>query len=225
MHATASPRPLALPAGLFYLAVIAAGLTAEFAIRQPLLVAGDPAATFANVAAALPRMRLGFALDTLMILADIGLAVLLFFLFRPVQPVLATFAMVFRLMQAAVLAAGLLLHLAAMRVAAGPASDWVLALMELQADGYDLGLIFFGFNCLVMAVLLARSGFAPRLLAALVGAAGVVYLAGSFARFLAPALHGYVLPAYAVPMLAELSFALWLLWFARRGSHPAPQGA
>lgn len=220
-----SPARLALPAGLLYLGVIAAGLTAEFAIRQPLVVSGDAAATFANIAASLPLMRAGFALDTAMVLADIGLAVLLFFLFRPAGPVLATFAMVFRLVQAVVLAAGLLLHLGAMHLATGPQTETVLFLMEMQAQGYDLGLIFFGVNCLVMAVLLCHSGLAPRFLAALVGAAGLVYLAGSFTRFLAPGLHGYVLPAYAVPMLAELAFALWLLWLALRGSRVTPDRA
>jgi len=39
----------------------------------------------------------------------------------------------------------------------------------------------------------------------------VVYLAGSFTRFLIPGYASFIEPAYIVPVVAELSFCLWLL--------------
>ncbi|WP_253913120.1 DUF4386 domain-containing protein [Pseudoruegeria sp. HB172150] len=206
-------RICAALAGTLYLVVIAAGLSAEFAIRQPLIVPGDAAATAGNIRASAGLFRAGFALDAAMALADVGLAVALFLLFRSVQPGLALAAMVFRLVQAAVLAMNLLFHTGALQMALGGGSDTaVLWLVETQAAGYDLGLIFFGVNCLLMATLIRRSGFAPRGLGVLVGLAGVVYLTGSFTRFLAPEMLALMQPAYVLPMAAEIWFCGWLLW-------------
>ncbi|MCP4686236.1 MAG: DUF4386 family protein [bacterium] len=42
-------------------------------------------------------------------------------------------------------------------------------------------------------------------------AAGLVYLTGSHVRFLAPDFHSFVTAAYVVPLVAEVSFCLWLL--------------
>ena len=40
--------------------------------------------------------------------------------------------------------------------------------------------------------------------------AGIVYIAGSFARVPAPELKDVVMPTYLLPFVAELSPALWL---------------
>ena len=72
-------------------------------------------------------------------------------------------------------------------------------------------MIFFGINCLLTGYLVIRSGFLPRFIGALVIAAGLVYLTGSFILFLAPALSAGFEIAYLIPLIAELSFCLWLL--------------
>jgi hypothetical protein len=60
-----------------------------------------------------------------------------------------------------------------------------------------------------MALLLRRAGV--RWLSVLIALAGCVYLLGSATRFLAPEVNALMQPAYLVPVVAELSFALWLL--------------
>jgi hypothetical protein len=62
-------------------------------------------------------LRLSIAADAIMAMSDAALAVLLFFILRAYGPGLALAAMVFRLMQGAVIAASLLLLLAALRPA------------------------------------------------------------------------------------------------------------
>jgi len=94
-------------------------------------------------------------------------------------------------------------------------ADLALIFIAMHAYGYDLGLIFFGVNCLLTAVLIVQSGFVPRVLGIGIGLSGLVYLSGSILRFLAPELHGIVAPAYVVPLVAETAFGLWLLFTPR----------
>lgn len=200
-------------AGLLYVGVIACGIGAELALRAPLIDHADPEGTAAAIAGHEGMWRAALALDLVMATFDVALAVLLFALFRPVDALLSGLAMALRLVQMAVVAA----HLPLLSAAIGVPDP--LPAIERHAAGYDLGLWFFGVNGLVTATLLWRGG-GPRLLAGLIAAAGLVYLAGSLTRFVAPDLNTLIQPAYAVPLLAELGFALWLSLGAR-GLRPA----
>jgi len=230
-------RSVARLAGLFYVVIIVCGMASELAVRVPNIVPGDPAATAANLVEKAGLFRLSVAADIVMALSDVALAVLLFWLLRPAGGILALAAMAFRLVQAAIIGAGLLFQQAALLAANSapgfdPAGRKALALLflDLHAHGYDLGLVFFGVACLCLGRLIVLSGYLPRWLGYLVAAAGLVYLAGSFTRFLAPEFLGAVQFAYAIPLVAETAFALWLLlrgvdeaqWHARRrGPSPA----
>lgn len=209
-------RQIALVAGLLYLLIIGLGITSEAAIRLPLIVAGDAAATAANIAAHETLFRLSLAGDALMALADVALAILLFVLLSPAGLLLAALATAFRLMQTAVIAANLLNQQGALLLLTGgidPATAQPLSLhaLALHAQGYDLGLIFFGVNALLIAVLLIRSGDFPGWIGALMAGAGAIYLVGSFLRLLAPDWAAAFAPAYLVPVIAETTLALWLL--------------
>ena len=215
---TISPRRLARIAGLFYVIIIACGIWSEFSVRLFQINRGDVAETATNVALHEATFRLALAADTVMAISDVALAVLLYVLLRPAGTVLSLMAMTFRLVQAAVIGASLLFYLAGILVVTGP---WGLDLedreglaglaFEIHAHGYDLGLVFFGVACVLLGLLVWRSGFLPRWLGALVIATGPVYLVGSFLRFLAPDAASAFEPAYLLPLVAETAFALWLL--------------
>lgn len=221
MTTTDNPQTMARAAGALYLVIIVFGIWSELAVRGGLVVAGDAAATADNIAAHTGLFRLGFAADSVMAISDAALAVLLYVLLKPVSATLALMAAVFRLLQTAVIGVNLLNQYAALlilgdadRVAAlgaGQADALALFFLETQSHGYDLGLIFFGVNSLLTGWLVWRAAFLPRVLGALLAAAGVVYLAGSYLLFLAPSVHGVFEPAYAVCLIAELAFCLWLL--------------
>jgi len=220
---SSEPSPLlcARLAGVLYLVIIVFGISSEVFIRASLIVSGDAAATAGNILASPDLFRAGFAADALMLLSDVAIAVLFYQLLKPVSGTLAMTAAAFRLMQAAILGFNLLNYYAPMlllgdggRVSAfEPAQVQALALLflDLHRHGYDLGLIFFGLSNLVLGYLVVRSEYFPAVLGYGLQAAGVVYLAGSFTLFLAPAHVSLVEPAYVVPLLAELSFCLWLL--------------
>jgi len=120
-----------------------------------------------------------------------------------------------------VLGFNLLLYYAAILLLSGEAYNAVfgpdelhslaLLFLEMHSYGYDLGLLFFGLSILIVGWLVSRSGYLPKILGYGLIAAGIVYLAGSFTRFVAPAYISVIEPAYVVPLVAELAFCLWLL--------------
>ncbi|MEE4121057.1 MAG: DUF4386 domain-containing protein [Paracoccaceae bacterium] len=226
MLSATSPSATARAAGALYLVIISCGLWSELAVRGPLAADGDADATAAAILAGEGLFRAAFAADTVMAMADVALAILLAALFWSVAPVIAALAAAFRLIQASVLANNLSHHHEALLVleAGGDgAAEAALHALSMHAHGYDLGLIFFGVNCLFTGWLILRSELLPRALGAGIVAAGIVYLAGSYALFLAPAVAPALAPAYAVPLFAETALCLWLLAFGVRGQLPPAQ--
>ncbi|MAW87584.1 MAG: hypothetical protein CMJ42_13765 [Phyllobacteriaceae bacterium] len=205
------PASLLRLAGLAYLLIILAGVSAEAFLRGPLIDHSDPAATFAAINGHAALFRLSIAADLVMAMSDALLAVLLFLIFGPVSLALSLAALVFRLIQTAIIAAGLLALQGAWLLARADDADGMLFLLDLHRHGYDHGLVFFAVNCVLTGLLVIRSGWFARLLGIGLIAAGPVYLAGSLCRFFAPELLPYVQPAYAVPLVAESAFCLWLL--------------
>lgn len=218
---TVSPQPYARTAGALYLIVIVFGIGAELFVRGNILVPGDAATTARNILASESVFRLGFAGDSLVFLADVAIAVLLYVLLAPVSKTLALIAAGFRLTQTAVLASNLLNHHAALELLDSPGYAAAFTPQQLQAlslhalemhgYGYDLALLFFGLSCLVLGWLIARSGYLPHLLGLLVFLAGIAYLIGSYTLFLLPDFTSSIEPIYIVPLISEIALCLWLL--------------
>ncbi|KQW51639.1 MULTISPECIES: DUF4386 domain-containing protein [unclassified Roseateles] len=215
-----SPRELRL-AGLCYLAIIALGLWAETHVRGSLVVPGDAAATAERIAANPQLWRLGLVADLLMQLLDLPVIVVLWRLLRPVNETLALTATFLNLVQTAVLVANRvqllttldLLTSPAIAAAFLPGQREALAMLavQLHGQGFGIGLIFFGFACVIRGWLIARSGLLPRALGWLLLVAGLAYLLNSFALLLAPAFAKLLFPAVMLPVLVgELAFALWM---------------
>lgn len=207
-----SSRPLMRLAGAAYLVIILAGVGGEMALRAPLLSAPAPAE---SIAANLVQFRASLGADLIMILADIGLALAFFTLLRPVSETAARAALVFRLMQAALITVGVQFLAAVPGLIAAGDPSLALHFAGQHAVAYDTGLIFFGINSGIMAWLLCRSGQTPTLLNAGIGLSGLVYIAGGITRLLAPEMISLLQPAYLLPLAAESWLCLWLL-FARR---------
>lgn len=209
-------------AGLLYLLIIVCGIGSEAFIRQALRIPGDAQATAANILASEGLFRLGFMADVVMALSDVALAVLLYVMLASVSRTVALLATAFRLVQTAIVGNNLLNHHASLRVLDGAEASFdafntsqleTLAsfALDTHAHGYDLGLFFFGINSILMGALLYRAEYAPKALGVVMCLAGGVYLVGSTLRFAAPTAAGPFAEAYVIPVIAELSFAVWLL--------------
>ncbi len=210
---------LARVAGVLYLVIIVCGVWSDGFVRARLVVAGDAAQTAQNILASPDLFRLSFVADSVMVSCDVALAVVLFGLLRKVNDLLASLATAFRLTQAAVLGLNLLnqqqtlalLTAPHLALEAGVRDTLALLFVEAHAYGYDLGLMFFGVNCMVTGYLVFKSGFLPRGVGVLLAASGPVYLVGSYLRFLAPDVAVAFQPAYVLPLVAESALCVWLL--------------
>ncbi len=216
-----SPLIYSRVAGTLYLVIIASGIFGEAFVRSGLIVPENAAATAHNIMASPGLFRVGFLADSIMFLSDVALAVLLFVLLRPVNKVIALVAMCFRLTQTAVLALNLLNYYAAVLLlddavyASAFEPDQLESLsylfLDLHGHGYDLGLLLFGVHCLLIGYLIFKSRYLPKALGALMVAASVSYIVGSYTRFLFPDDVSVVAPVYIVAFVAEISLCLWLL--------------
>lgn len=207
----ADPRLVRL-AGALYLAIILCGLTAELFLRGPLLQ-GTPDQIARALGANIGQLRLSLVADTVMILADVTLALVFFGLLRHISESLALAAMVFRLGQAALIGVSLMALASAPSLLAD-APRIAVHMTELHAIGYDVGLILFAVNSVIMSVLLWRSDV-PNVIAVGIAASGLVYATGSLTRLVAPDWVVVIEPAYLIPMIAESALCLWLLIRAR----------
>ena len=91
--------------------------------------------------------------------------------------------------------------------------------LNMHSHGYDLGLLFFGISNLFLGYLITKSNYVPAMLGYGLAAAALVYLLGSYARFLLPDVVPLIEPLYAIPLAAELAFCLWLLVKGLRRNH------
>jgi len=220
--AQSSPQVYARIGGILYLMIIVAGAFGEIFVRGTLIVSGDAASTASNIMASQSLWRIGIAGDIIVHVFDIPLMLALYVILKPVNKNLALLAVLFNLIQTAVLVANkfnLLMPLFLMGNADYLKSfepNQLYALIQLfvrlHGYGFGMGLIFFGFECLVLGYLIFRSGYLPRVLGVLMAVAGLSYLTNSFALLLAPTFSSMIVPAILVPALVgELSLSLWLL--------------
>lgn len=206
----AQPPHILRAAGVLYLVIIATGLTGELALRGPLIGA-SPAETAAALASGEMLLRLSVLADAVMISADVALAILLFAILAPAGRLLASLAAAFRLIQAAILGAGLTTLFSALVWSGAGQQDMAHSALLLHATGYDLGLIFVGISSVLTGLLLIRHPAFPAWLGTMIAAAGLVYLAGSTLRVTLPDAYALFQPAYLVAVIAETAFAVRLL--------------
>jgi hypothetical protein len=84
--------------------------------------------------------------------------------------------------------------------------------LNVQAQGYAVGLVFFGFYCLITGYVVFISKVVPQMLGILYIISGVGYLINSFTMFLSKGFANPVFNYVAIPIfIGELSFCLWLL--------------
>jgi hypothetical protein len=194
--------------GALYLVIIVAGIVGPLITRELLIVPHDAVATAHNIAASPGLWRLGIALDVVAQLCDVPVMLILFLLLSPVNKNVARLALLFNIVQTATLVANQLTL-----VAAGLLSPDQPALADVALRTYSvgepLGLVFFGFTCVLEGYLIRHSGYLPWILGLLMQIAGVAYVANSFLLLLAPDVASIL---FLIPtVVAELSLALWLV--------------
>ena len=218
-----APQLYARVAGILYLAIILLGLFGEVYVRGTLVVAGDAAVTFDNIAHSKLLWSAGIVGDLLMHVLDVPVIWMLYLLLLPVSKPLAQLATLFNIVQTAVLVANKTTLLFPLFLLGSGTYLNVFSAQQLQAlsylaigahdYGFGIGLIFFGFACLVRGYMIFRSGYFPKALGLMLLIAGLCYLINSFALLLAPSWAALIFPGVLMPaFVGELSLSLWLVF-------------
>jgi hypothetical protein len=209
-------------AGALYWMVIAGGLVAG-GVEGFLTVPGDPAATAQAIAAQEAVWRWGIGIHLLYLaFPAVIMDVLLYRIFKPVQPTLALLALASALTAGAVEGAALLQLYVPLAIGEAGASLDALdeggrqALAYLAIGLYETGsgfaLLFFSGFCAAIGTLILRSRLLPRFIGVMMLLAGICYLVNSLTTVVSPALAGVLLPWILLPcFFGEASLATWLL--------------
>ncbi|MEP7012521.1 MAG: DUF4386 domain-containing protein [Acidobacteriota bacterium] len=222
MNREINPQVYARVGGVLYLIIIALGMVEEFFIRGRITVAGDAAATFANLHSMERLWRTGIAIELVIGIITIVLSVILYVLTRPVQKELALLALLFGSIATAVEIAYSIqlvealfpLGKSAYLTAFSPGQLQAMTALAMKAHvfGFGIALLLFGPFFLVTGYLIFKSGYLPKPIGVLYQLAGLGYMFNGFVLVLAPQLAGPAFMIMAVPaFLGETSFAAWLL--------------
>ncbi len=217
-----SNKNLARIAGLLYLIVIATGLFSEVFVRQALRVSGDALATAQNIQSHEMLFRWGLVADLVNFVVGLPSVLIIYFLFKRVNKFLLQLALIFVVIQTAVITVNLLNQVSPLLILGNEAylqtlppnqlATVSLLFLNIQAQGYAIGLVFFGVYCLLVGFVIFKSQMVPKILGILYIITGMAYLINSFTMLLS---KGFVNPVFnyvAIPIIiGELSFSLWLL--------------
>lgn len=217
-----SDKNLARIAGLFYLIVIATGLFSEVFVRQALTVSGDALATAHNIQSSEMFFRWGFVADLINFICGLPCVLIIYFLFKRVNKFLLQLALIFVIIQTAIIAVNLLNQVSPLLILSKAAylntlqphqlATLSLLSLNIQVQGYAIGLVFFGVYCLLVGYVIFKSQMVPKFLGILYITSGLGYLINSFTMFLSKGFVNPIFTYIAIPIfIGELSFCLWLL--------------
>lgn len=203
-------------AGIFYFLVFVTGVLSLPA--SALLVQGDAMATAANIYAHEPIYVSGFAALLINVVCYVVVTALFYRLFRVVSGTVSLTAALVSLVGCAVQASMCVLYIAPLTYLNGQTYLNVFTPVQLQSlayvtirlysQGYDVGLVFFGFYCVLIGALIVRSTFIPKTFGILMVIAGLGWL-----TFLTPQLATAWQPWNLLPgVIGEGALTLWLLF-------------
>ena len=189
---------------LLLLAVVAA--LANFGAVEAVVTPGDSARTAQDLIASEGLFRWGVIGLMAVAILDIVVAYALMVVFEPVSRSVATLAAVFRVAYATVFVVAISQLVSALSLLGDP-DETMRAIGEFHTI-WDAGYALFGIHLLLIGYLVYRSGFAPRIIGAMLVVAGLGYLVDKVGAVL---VSGYALDVSRVSFVGEAVLIFWLL--------------
>jgi hypothetical protein len=217
-----SDKNLARFAGFCYLVVIATGLFSEIFVRQALRVGNDAMATARNIQTNEMLFRWGFVADLINFVIGLPTVLIIYHFFKKSNKILLQIALAMVIIQTAIIAVNLLNQISPLLILSNDAylntfqqdqlATLSLLFLNIQSQGYGIGLVFFGFYCILIGYVIYRTNAIPKIIGVLYSIAGICYLINSFTMFLSKGFANPLFIYLAIPILiGELSLCLWLL--------------
>ncbi len=219
-----APKTYARYAGLLYILIAIAGGFSMGYVPSVIMADGNALETVNNILANQGLVRLGILGDIIVFLCEIALSVMLFRLLKPIGETMSLTAALARIGMAVIIAVNAILDTVPLILLsdasyleafeAAQLHALVMVFIELEANGVMVWQMFFGLHLAVMAYLVMKSGYFPKIL-------GLMMLVGSFGYTLqslttvialdVQILSWLVVGLLVVVTIGEISFAFWLL--------------
>ena len=203
--------------GLLYLGVAITGMLGFLLIRPEIYVAGDAAATLANLVEREMLARIGIAFELLVVLTQALVSVWFYKLFRTVSSTAAGSLAAFGLINSTAILCSAAFLVTALTVAldpalapAGDAAATVQLMYETSGAFWGVGALFFGLWLIPMGYLVLASRWMPRPLGRILMAGGVGYILSAFVVYLIPGAPGAV--ELALTVLATVG-EFWMIGY------------
>jgi len=217
-----SDKNLARIAGFCYLIVIATGLFSEVCVRQTLRVANDALATAHNIQTNEMLFRWGFVADLINFVVGIPTILIIYHFFKKSNKIILQIALALVIIQTAIIAVNLLNQITPLLLLGNDTylntlqpnqlATLSLLYLNIQSIGYGIGLVFFGFYCILIGYAIFKTNAIPKFIAVAYAIAGLCYLINSFTMFLSKGFANQMFVYLAIPIfIGELSLCMWLL--------------
>jgi hypothetical protein len=212
--------------GWWYLALGISGMLGFLLLRPQLHVAGDPAATLANLVGRPGLARIAVVMEVGVVATQALAAVWFFKLFRHWNPVAASAVAAFGLMNAVAIMVSAASMATAMAVAGdaglapgGDAAGTVQLLFELSTACWLAGGLFFGLWLIPMGHVVVTSGAMPLWLGRILIAGGAGYVLSTFTQVGLADPPGWLAEVLVVPATVG---ELWMIGYLLvRGVRPS----
>lgn len=208
-------------AGLMYLIIIISGIFSEVFVRESLINWTNNLETFENIKNVEFQFRMSIIADLIMVISDIFLAILFYYLLKPANKFLSLTAMIFRLTQATIISINLVFQIISIFLIENSvgSSFSEIQLTELNNIfllthniGYIISGVFFGVSCIIAGLLFRKNIHLPNIFGFFLIFGGAAYLQVALAKIL---LTEYIEITEAVLMItaifSELSVCIYLL--------------
>ncbi len=217
-----SDKNLARIAGLCYLVVIATGLFSEVFVRQALRISNNALATAQNIQANEMLFRWGFVADLINFVVGIPAMLIIYHFLKKSNKIILQIALALVIIQTAIIAVNLLNQITPLLLLGNDSylntfqqnqlATLSLLSLNIQSMGYAIGLVFFGFNCILIGYVIFKTNAIPKIIGVAYALAGLCYLINSFTIFLSKGFENPYFTYLAIPIIiGELALCLWLL--------------
>lgn len=210
---TTTQKRTALTAGMSLLVMAVIAGMINFGIVEQYIDPAHAALTAENLQAHTQTVRLGVLGFSFVILLDFIVAWSLYYLFKSVNEQLARLMSALRIVGATIFAASLPQLWQAAELAGSAPATVVAGHAQTFVTGWNIGLAYFGIHLILAAVLLVMGRYS-KIVATLLGLAGVDYILDTAIVVLAPQSEFRV---SVFTFVGELLLMIWLLVKAKRG--------
>lgn len=218
-----SMKSAAVIAGVSLLLMAVLAPVANFSILQILIVPDNAAETVNNITANIGAFRMAIVLFLAVAVLDIVVAWSLYIFLKPQNKSLSLLTGWLRVVYATIflVAATHLINVLQLLSGADYLSAFTNSQLQTQAmlsitafnQGWEFGLIIFGFHLLLLGYLLLKAGYMRKILGILILLAGLGYIIDGAGKILLP---DYNLSISMFTFIGEVILIFWLLIAGRK---------